>query len=672
MPPVIIAKDLYKCYAGFSPVLRGVNIEVEAGELVAIMGPSGCGKSTMLHVLGMLHAPDAGTLEILGQNVLEFNREQTAAFRRGNMGFVMQASNLFEHSTVFENVEFPLIYENVPPSERWARVIRALDLVRLSARVHYRSNRLSGGEQQRVAIARAMVNNPKILLADEPTGALDAKTSRVVMENFRTLCHSGGVAMIMVTHDPKMAEFCDSVYTLDEGILNCRRRDFSPESVTLGVNLLEGVKPVVRGALLAETFPEPSGRCLMEEAHRMHAIGLLSRIYAVRGGNLLGDAQGYALPLPVRRVGWWRLPAVVRAVQHFRRRHAPPWEALRKSLPVTPGRRLAHLWAEDCGAMMARWGEEDGIDFIYAAGAHSPATAAWIASRLLDLPFAFAVRSADMASPGKDWSVKARDAAFVACDTEDTRQRLRELLPEIPRERLVLLRDPLTLTPPDEDISLPPTGEKEPLRLLAVGTLCARKGFDVLLQACVRLKQQGLDFELRIVGSGPLARRLKWQSWRLGLRKRVIFVGQVPHENMPDLYRRADIFVAPSRVAKNGDYDGLPSALTEAMAFGCAVVASDLPGIREAVQNGESGVIVPPNAAEALGKALLALAAKPEERKRLGNGAFRRIPELLDATGSEARLKELFLAATRQGRPRGADAAPDGEASSLPDDGRQT
>ncbi len=200
MAPVIIAKDLYKCYAGFSPVLRGVNIEVEAGELVAIMGPSGCGKSTMLHVLGMLHAPDSGTLEILGTNVLEFNREQTAAFRRGNMGFVMQSSNMFDHSTVFENVEFPLIYENVPPAERWERVIRALELVRLSARVHYRSNRLSGGEQQRVAIARAMVNNPRILLADEPTGALDARTSRVVMDNFRTLCHKGGVAMIM---DPR-------------------------------------------------------------------------------------------------------------------------------------------------------------------------------------------------------------------------------------------------------------------------------------------------------------------------------------------------------------------------------------------------------------------------------------------------------------------------------------
>ena len=156
MAPVIVAKDLYKCYAGFSPVLRGVNIEVVPGEMVAIMGPSGCGKSTMLHVLGMLHAPDSGSLQILGKDVLTLDREQTASFRRGTMGFVMQSSNLFDHSTVFENVEFPLIFEKIPPEERWERVIRALELVRLSARVHYRSNRLSGGEQQRVAIARAM------------------------------------------------------------------------------------------------------------------------------------------------------------------------------------------------------------------------------------------------------------------------------------------------------------------------------------------------------------------------------------------------------------------------------------------------------------------------------------------------------------------------------------
>lgn len=219
MAPVIIAKDLYKCYAGFSPVLRGVNIEVEAGELVAIMGPSGCGKSTMLHVLGMLHAPDSGTLEILGTNVLEFNREQTAAFRRGNMGFVMQSSNMFDHSTVFENVEFPLIYENVPPAERWERVIRALELVRLSARVHYRSNRLSGGEQQRVAIARAMAVDPEIIYFDEPTSALDPELTGEVLAVMRSLAEEGRT-MLVVTHEMDFARHAaNRVVFMEQGVI---------------------------------------------------------------------------------------------------------------------------------------------------------------------------------------------------------------------------------------------------------------------------------------------------------------------------------------------------------------------------------------------------------------------------------------------------------------------
>lgn len=217
MAPVIVAKDLYKCYAGFAPVLRGVNIEVQAGELVAIMGPSGCGKSTMLHILGMLHAPDAGSLEILGTDVLAFNREQTAAFRRGNMGFVMQSSNLFEHSTVFENVEFPLIYEGIPPQERWERVIRALELVRLSARVHYRSNRLSGGEQQRVAIARALAMQPDIMLFDEPTSALDPEMVGEVLDVMVNLAEEG-MTMICVTHEMGFARtVADRLIFMDQG-----------------------------------------------------------------------------------------------------------------------------------------------------------------------------------------------------------------------------------------------------------------------------------------------------------------------------------------------------------------------------------------------------------------------------------------------------------------------
>ena len=217
MAPVIVAKDLYKCYAGFAPVLRGVNIEVQAGELVAIMGPSGCGKSTMLHILGMLHAPDAGSLEILGTDVLAFNREQTAAFRRGNMGFVMQSSNLFEHSTVFENVEFPLIYEGIPPQERWERVIRALELVRLSARVHYRSNRLSGGEQQRVAIARALAGGADVIFADEPTGALDSRNGRAVLSMLRRIADDPKRSVVMVTHDLEAASMADRILVLRDG-----------------------------------------------------------------------------------------------------------------------------------------------------------------------------------------------------------------------------------------------------------------------------------------------------------------------------------------------------------------------------------------------------------------------------------------------------------------------
>ena len=163
MAPVIVARDLYKCYAGFPPVLRGVNIEVQAGELVAIMGPSGCGKSNMLHVLGMLHAPDAGTLHILDTDVLAFTREQTAAFRRGNMGFVMQSSNLFEHSTVFENVAFAMEVFGYDKVQIQKRVLEVLDLVGLKNKVRQYPTQLSGGEQQRVVIARAIVKNPSII-----------------------------------------------------------------------------------------------------------------------------------------------------------------------------------------------------------------------------------------------------------------------------------------------------------------------------------------------------------------------------------------------------------------------------------------------------------------------------------------------------------------------------
>ena len=223
MALVIDAQDLHKSYPGCPPVLRGASLEVRTGEMVAIMGPSGCGKSTMLHVLGLLHAPDAGALCMLDTDILGLDREQAALFRRRNLGFVMQSSNLFDFSTVYENVEFPLIYDQVPFEERRKRILRALALVHLSPRMHYRSNQLSGGEQQRVAIARAMANDPDILLADEPTGALDSQTGRMIMDIFHRLHTEQGKTVILITHSLDLAEETQRIITLRDGfIVNMR------------------------------------------------------------------------------------------------------------------------------------------------------------------------------------------------------------------------------------------------------------------------------------------------------------------------------------------------------------------------------------------------------------------------------------------------------------------
>lgn len=655
MTPVIIARNLYKCYTGFAPVLRGVDIDVAAGEMVAVMGPSGCGKSTMLHVLGMLHAPDSGSLEILGRDVLALNREETASFRRNAMGFVMQSSNLFEHSTVFENVEFPLIYEKIPPQERWERVIRALELVRLSPRVHYRSNRLSGGEQQRVAIARAMVNNPRILLADEPTGALDAKTSRLVMENFRTLCHTGGVALVMVTHDPQMAEFCDTIYTLEDGILHCRRRNIPEIPSGGGTELLGGQSPLVRGALVAARFPEPCGQSLLCQARRMYAQGLLSRIYALRDTTLFGDSAGYSLPLAVRRVGLVRmLGSVLNMFRHMRGFSADLW-GLWRALPARGrGKKAwAHLRAFCTGSLLARWGLEENMEFFFAAGAHDEATACWVASRLTKKPFAFAVRARDLADPGQDWAAKGKDAAFMLCDTQATCRTLRTLLPAL-QDKCFLVRDPLTLIPPEDDTEKDPASTAGPVALLAAGTLERRKGYDVLLEACALLRARGQAFTLKIVGQGPARASLRRLARQRGLTSLVEFPGQIPHENMAEMYATADIFVAPGREHPRGRTDGLPSALTEAQAFGLAVIASNLPAQTEAVQDGSNGRLVPQEDAPALAAVLEELMARPDERKRLGEAARASVGELADEEGARARLKELFLQACR--KPYGANA----------------
>lgn len=636
-----MAKDLYKCYPGFSPVLRGASLTVQAGEAVAIMGPSGCGKSTMLHILGMLHAPDSGSITILDTDILKLDREATAAFRRSNMGFVMQSNNLFEHSTVFENVEFPLIYDNVPPQERWSRVIRALDLVRLSARVHYRSNQLSGGEQQRVAIARAMVNNPRILLADEPTGALDATTSKLIMENFCKLCHSGGVAMVMVTHDPKMAEYCDSIYTLEDGVLNCKKHQPVPFVAESGNSLLNPVIPLVRNALVSRRFPDPMNPDLLEFARRLHELQILSIVYTLKRRSLIGNRQDYSLALPIRGIGWLQRLKSLSTFFCTARHSVSIWHLWKQfSVGNSPAFR-SRCKAFASAVLVARWSRADNTQFLYGTGARRPATVAWISSRLLGIPFAFSVKSRDLAHFNSSWHIKAKDAAFILCPTNSIRDAYCNKLPVA--DKTWLVRPQLIIAGSEEEQASTGITPGQPVEIVAMGSWSSASLFNTLLSACRILKQKSVKFSLSVLG--PRKWKESFLRRRLGLTKEVSFKGRPETEELRAIFKTSSCFIAwpPD---ENGGELALPWYLCEAMAFGLGIIAcGESPGFSEALEKNANCLQIAAPDPESLSAELIKLITDNELRKTLGDKARKDIRRLLEPRAGSRKLADLIVEA---------------------------
>jgi putative ABC transport system ATP-binding protein len=198
--------------------LAGVSFEVKEGEFVAIMGPSGCGKSTLLNILGLLDNPTSGEYMLLDKEVGNLRERDRTYFRRGNIGFVFQSFNLIDEMNVSENIELPLIYMGVKPAERKKRVQKMLERMDMTHRAKHFPQQLSGGQQQRVAIARALVSNPKLILADEPTGNLDSKNGQEVMNLLREL-NSEGTTVIMVTHSQHDASYAQRILCLFDGKL---------------------------------------------------------------------------------------------------------------------------------------------------------------------------------------------------------------------------------------------------------------------------------------------------------------------------------------------------------------------------------------------------------------------------------------------------------------------
>ncbi len=225
---IIDAKNIIKRFYVGQPneleILHGIDITVREGEFVAVVGASGSGKSTLMNIIGALDKPTEGEYELDGVDVMSAKDKELSGIRNRKIGFVFQTYNLISRTSALKNVELPMLYAGVSMSERTRRAKRLLEMVEMSDRMSHKSDELSGGQKQRIAIARAMANDPAIILADEPTGALDSKTGRLIMDIFHRLNREQGKTIVLITHSPELAEETQRILTISDGLITGERK----------------------------------------------------------------------------------------------------------------------------------------------------------------------------------------------------------------------------------------------------------------------------------------------------------------------------------------------------------------------------------------------------------------------------------------------------------------
>jgi glycosyltransferase involved in cell wall biosynthesis len=397
-------------------------------------------------------------------------------------------------------------------------------------------------------------------------------------------------------------------------------------------------------------FPKPSETFIFREVSNLRRMGLDLRVFTLYGPLTRDLSPEMQLPGPqVERLGIRYLKFAWKDFLYWWRRNR---QVARRLLKTTLLSRWSHseregekLWAALCGAHLARRCQEDKVTHIHAPWACGPATAAWIASHLTGIPFSFTGRAHDIFTPDSLLPEKIRDALFVRCESKAVMHHLDQLTGgDTSKFRLTYNGVPLTAQAPA------PVRMQPPYRLLALGRLVATKGFDVLLQACRILQDAGIDHHLTLAGAGPQGWRIKRLARKLGLAARISFPGFIRYDKVAEQFYAADVFIMPCIVNGSGNRDGLPTVILEALLHRVPVIATDVAGIREVIEDGVTGLLIPPQDPQAIAEAVLRMVRHRNVALEMAGRGRARVLTEFNPEANHRRVLELFQAAD-QGRP---------------------
>ncbi len=400
-------------------------------------------------------------------------------------------------------------------------------------------------------------------------------------------------------------------------------------------------------AYIALWYPKPSETFVFGEVAGLRALGLPVTVFTLYGPlskDLSSDmADGCA---PTIRLGMRSIPSCLAAAAYWRKKHPARFKEVARKVLLRRWRDLEQTgensWAFFAGCRLAKLFQEQDIRHIHAGWANGPATAAWTASMLTDIPFSFTGRAGDIYPPDGALKEKLADAAFARVDAAFNIDYLRQFTPD-KKKAVHLVRNMLSWNVPEPA----PLPMKQPFRILAVARFVKTKGLDVLLKACRLLDREGIDFRLTLAGSGQLDRSLRVQAQELGIADKVHFPGFVLHNQVPDLIREHDILVMPSKVRPNGDRDGLPTVIMEALLTRVPVVATDVGGIRELIHDGETGLLIQQRDPRAMANAIRQLAGNREMAIDMAERGKQLVIDYYDTAKNSRTFYDLIVANMR-------------------------